>query len=212
VFSPNQPTQPALQPWDSSASDPTQVSRPVTVGGPKNVWWHPWAAGAGAVLLLLMAIGAWQAVREHDDAKPNSESPPATSLAADVEPTVPSPKPLPRDDFNCSDGRCTCVAGGRCTLDCPREGCELSCTKTRNCTLECGEACSASCVDASESCEITLGNDGKASCDGSGRCRVTCQGACEVQCADEDCQVTCRGDRSRKARRCGDMLVCGRDC
>jgi serine/threonine protein kinase len=37
VFSPNQPTQTGLQPWDSSASDPTQVSRPVTVGGPKNV-------------------------------------------------------------------------------------------------------------------------------------------------------------------------------
>jgi serine/threonine protein kinase len=204
LVAPNQPTQSGLQSWDSSASEITHETRPVSVRGPTYVWWHPWAAGAGAVLLLLMAFGAWQAVREQDDANSESES----------SPTSPSAKgqPLPRDDFNCSDGRCTCVAGGRCSLDCPREGCELGCNKTRSCTLACGEGCRASCIDASESCEITVGNGGTATCEGSGRCRVTCQGACEVPCADGNCDVTCRGDRGRKARRCEDTLVCGRDC
>jgi serine/threonine protein kinase len=195
---PVEPTPPSPQAWESAPTYPDAMPRPVTGGGSTMVWWHPWAAGAGAVMLLLMAFGAWQATREVDA---NSDSNSAAQ-----------PKPPLRDDFNCSDGRCTCVAGARCDLDCPREGCELGCTKTRSCTLACGEGCRASCVDASESCAITLGNDGEASCEGSARCRVTCKGTCEVQCPDGSCDVTCQGDRGRAARRCDDTLVCGRDC
>ncbi len=209
VPAPNLPTQTNLTPWDSATGDPTQMTPPRAASPPKQVWWHPWAAGAGAVLLMLMAIGAWQATRQpHEappEAEPTTEPPPASS-----PPT--KPEPPPRDDFNCTDGRCGCVAGGSCKLDCEREGCELGCTKTRKCTLECGKDCRASCIDTAESCQITVGDGGTVTCQGSGPCRVTCQGACEVQCTNEDCAATCRGDRGRKAKRCDDKLVCGRDC
>jgi serine/threonine protein kinase len=206
VLAPNQATQPDMPPWQSSPTHVADVPRPATTSSSQMAWWHPWAAGAGAVMLLLMAFGAWQATRE-PDASSDSDSSAVASSAADSGPKLPL-----RDDFNCSDGRCTCAAGRRCDLDCPREGCELGCTKTRSCTLECGEGCRASCVDAAESCTITLGNDGEASCEGSASCRVTCQGACEVQCPEGDCQVTCKRDKGRAARRCDDALVCGRDC
>jgi serine/threonine protein kinase len=212
ALSPDQATQPGLQPWDSAPTNLMDVSPPVTTKSSKVAPWQPWAAVAGAVMLLLMAFGAWQTAREHG-AEPDSASPVvASSVAAPPISLAPSPKPLPRDDFNCSDGRCTCVAGARCTLDCPREGCELGCTKTRSCNLACGAGCRASCVDAAESCEITLGNDGEASCEDTARCRVTCKGACEVQCPNGDCVVTCQADKGRAARRCDDALVCGRAC
>jgi hypothetical protein len=202
----NHPTNAGPQPW-ASDSLPTQASSAASGVRETTPKWQIWAAGAGAVMLLLMTIGAWQAIATSDD---EAEDAPAS---ADDTPAAAAPPKVPlRDDFNCSDGRCTCAAGVSCELDCKQADCVLGCTKTRSCTLACGDDCRASCVDVPESCSIRLGPGGEASCAGSPTCEVSCEGACEVACPDGGCEVRCLAAAGASARSCGETRVCGGSC
>jgi hypothetical protein len=206
---PNAPTHAGLPASHPSAAvtsyEPIQpVAQPAKPERP----WLPWAIGAGALMLVLMAFGAGQALRSSSDdssaaAEDGSEQGADPSRpAAEPPPADPAPGLAPMFDDDCSDGVCGCA-------------------DTSTCDLTCGESCALRCTDVAR-CNLVVGDGSTVLCDRFGTCDIHCLGDCRVDCPQGGCQVDCphpgdkhgrkRKKKPKKAKRCGDIYLCGRDC
>ncbi|MFO7567915.1 MAG: protein kinase [Enhygromyxa sp.] len=184
-----------------ATAQPARAARP----------WLPWAIGAGAIMLALMAFGAGQAMQQDSPdasgSKPEPRTPDpgapegsARGVTSEHEPQFDAEGPaklLPGFDRQCIN----------------EDRCELSCAK--DCWAHCGNA---------DRCEISVGPESRVLCDRVGKCEVRCVGDCEVNCPRSNCEVTCtkpssgRGKskkpkKPKPAERCDDATyVCGDDC
>ena len=144
---PTPSVEPATVPTPAAPSGGTSTIPPQLAPSPHvqdrtraapMAWWLPWVAGAAMVLLVLMSFGAWQALRD-DDGDPGDALEQEAGDAADDrggERSIAALPPGTSDmDLDCSDGRCACPEGERCSftcagdcrVECPDDNCEVTC-------------------------------------------------------------------------------------
>jgi len=70
--------------------------------------------------------------------------------------------------------------------------CEVVCAPGQTCVMTAGEDCTVTCKNAT--CQINLGEGGKAVCSDGADCTISCAEECSVTCLDTSrCAVQCTG-------------------
>lgn len=84
--------------------------------------------------------------------------------------------------------------------------CDVTCAPGRTCVMSASEGCTATCKNAT--CQITLGESGKAVCTDGAACTISCAEECSVTCLDTSrCATQCNG--ATLSMPVATSLVCG---
>jgi len=125
--------------------------------------------------------------------------------------------------LNCDQGaKCDIKTEEAVTLncndasDCKSEsgiGSVMICNDNSKCELKGGRGSTASCEDSAD-CKFTVGTDSSVSCETTTtKCDVKCEGTCEVECNDANCDMLECSESGVTPTDCGDgKFVCGKEC
>lgn len=109
----------------------------------------------------------------------------------------------------CRGLACECEGREQCEIDCPFEGCDVSCHDARRCDTSCGRACSGSC-DRTEGCDATCGDACSYTCANTDRCALNCGDTCRLLCRNlGNCEAQVGADSTVT---CQDLAVCRITC